>query len=89
MLPLLNERIATMMEETQMVEVTQSDNSWKIRTLVIGGVVGALVGIGAAFLLTRNAEQKGTQLAITPGKGVRLGVLLAGLLRSIVSLGED
>ena len=78
-----------MMEETQMVEVTQLNNSWKTQALVIGGVVGALVGIGAALLLTRNAEQRGTQLAITPGKGVRLGVLLAGLLRSIVSLGED
>ena len=78
-----------MMEETQMVEVTQPENAWKTQALVIGGVVGALVGIGAALLLTRNAEQKGTHLAITPGKGVRLGVLLAGLLRSIVSLGED
>jgi hypothetical protein len=77
------------MEETQMAEVTQPENSWKIQTLVIGGVVGALIGIGAAFLLTRNAEQKGTQLAITPRKGVQLGVLLAGLLRSIVKLGED
>jgi hypothetical protein len=40
-------------------------------------------------LLTRRAEQKGTHLAITPTKGVQLGVLLAGLLRSILSLGED
>ena len=51
----------------------QTDNSWKIQTLVIGGVLGALVGIGGAFLLTSSAEQKGTQLAITPGKGVQLG----------------
>jgi len=76
------------MEETQ-IEVTQSDNSWKLQTLVIGGVLGALVGLGAAYLLTKRAEQKGTQLAFTPGKGVQMGVLLAGLLRSIVSLGED
>jgi hypothetical protein len=77
------------MEETQISVETQADNSWKMQTLIIGGAVGALVGLGAAYLLTKRAEQKGTPLAITPGKGVQLGVLLAGLLRSIVSLGED
>ena len=79
------------MEENAIILVDEerTDNSWKVQTLVIGGVVGALVGLGAAFLLTRRAEQKGAPLAITPTKGVQLGVLLAGLLRSIVSLGED
>jgi hypothetical protein len=77
------------MEETQIIEGDQPDSSWKSQTLLIGGVLGALVGLGAAYLLTKRAEQKGTALAITPGKGVQLGVMLAGLLRSIVSLGED
>jgi nitrate reductase gamma subunit len=78
------------MEEKAIIPIEdQPDNSWKIQTLVIGGVLGALVGLGAAYLLARRAEQKGAQLAITPGKGVQLGVLLAGLLRSILSLGED
>jgi hypothetical protein len=78
------------MEETLItIEETQPDNSWKIQALVVGGAVGALVGLGAAYLLTKRADQKGTQLAISPGKGVQLGVLLAGLLRSILSLGED
>jgi hypothetical protein len=78
------------MEENVIIPIEdQPDNSWKIQTLVIGGVLGALVGLGAAYLLAKRAEQKGAQLAITPGKGVQLGVLLAGLLRSILSLGED
>ncbi len=65
------------------------DNSWKVQALVIGGVLGALVGLGAAFLLTKRAEQKGAPLAITPGKGVQLGVMIAGLMRSVLSLGEE
>jgi hypothetical protein len=77
------------MEETEIIETPQPDNSWKVNALLIGGAIGALAGIGAAFLLTRRAEQQGQRLSITTAKGMRLGVLLAGLLRSIVSLGED
>jgi nitrate reductase gamma subunit len=78
------------MEENEIVSAEdRPDNAWKIQALVIGGVLGALVGIGGAYLLTRRAEQSGTPLAITPRKGIQLGVMLAGMLRSILSLGED
>ena len=78
------------MEENAIISVEeQLDDSWKLKTLVIGGVVGMVTGLGAAYLLTKRAEQKGAPLAITPGKGVQLGVMLAGLLRSILTLGED
>jgi len=80
------------MEENAMIESSEApvvDDTWKVKTLLIGAALGALTGLGAAFLLTMRAEQKGTRLAITPGKGVQLGVMLAGLLRSILTLGED
>jgi hypothetical protein len=78
------------MQENTIIPVeNQPDESWKMQTLVIGGALGMLVGLGGSYLLTKRAEQKGTKLAITPGKGVQLGVLMAGLLRSILSLGED
>lgn len=77
------------MEETDLIEGAQPNNARKSQALLIGGMLGALVGVGAAYLLTRRAEQRGTQLSITPQKGVQLGVLLAGLLRSILSLGEN
>jgi nitrate reductase gamma subunit len=70
-------------------ETMKVDDTWKMKTLFIGAALGALTGLGAAFLLTKRAEQKGTRLTITPGKGVQLGVMLAGLLRSILMLGED
>jgi len=77
------------MEENAIIEQTQADDSWKVKTLLIGAAIGALTGLGAAYLLTKRAEQSGQQLAITPGKGVKLGVLIAGLLRSVLSLGEE
>jgi hypothetical protein len=77
------------MDQIEIIETPPLDDSWKLRTLLIGGTIGALVGVAAAFLLTKRAEQNGGSLAMTPGKGVKLGVLVAGLLRSILSLGED
>jgi hypothetical protein len=77
------------MEENAIIETPETDNTWKVETLLIGATLGALTGLGAAYLLTKRAEQTGQSLAITPGKGVKLGVLIAGLLRSILSLGED
>jgi len=77
------------MEQNAIMEIPETDNTWKVKTLLIGAALGALTGLGAAYLLTKRAEQTGQQLAITPGKGVQLGVMLTGLLRSILSLGED
>jgi uncharacterized protein involved in exopolysaccharide biosynthesis len=77
------------MEETEIVPETAPDVSWKVKTLLVGGVLGALVGVGAAFLMTKRAEQKGEKLSMTTGQGVKLGMLLAGLLRSILTLGDD
>ena len=83
-----HERI-NIMDEPEIIETPPPNPMWKYRALLIGGSIGALVGVGAAFLLTKRAEQKGQSLAITPVKGVQLGVMLAGLLSSILSLGED
>ena len=61
----------------------------KNRTLLLGALGGAATGLVAAMLLNRRAEQEGTELAITPGEGMKLGVMVIGLLRAIASLGEE
>jgi hypothetical protein len=77
------------MEELELSKQTKSSSSWRATTLITGGLLGALVGVGAAILLVKRAEQKGLPLVITPAKGVQLGVMVAGLLRSVLSLGDD
>ncbi|MFH1906762.1 MAG: hypothetical protein ABIL11_05170 [Chloroflexota bacterium] len=77
------------MEEYAIIETPETDNTWKVKTLVIGAALGALTGLGAAYLLTKRAERRGEKLSLSTGKGVKLGMLIAGLLRSILSLGED
>lgn len=70
-------------------EVTEAEGNWKSRTLLMGGFLGALTGLGVAYLLVRRAESRATQLEIGPGEGIRLGLLLLGLLRQVSELGED
>lgn len=59
------------------------------RTLLLGALLGAVTGLIAAMLLNRRADQEGTELAITAGDGMKLGVMVIGLLRAIASLGDE
>lgn len=61
----------------------------KSRVLFAGALIGAVTGLIAAALLTRRAEKNEAETAITPGEGLKLGVLVFGLLRAIASLGDD
>jgi glucokinase len=67
----------------------KNEESWKVKTLLAGAILGAATGLGAAYLLTKRADEKGEPLSITSGQGLKMGVLIAGLLRSIVTLGEE
>jgi hypothetical protein len=59
------------------------------RTLLLGALIGAATGLVAAMLLNRRAEQEGTELAISAGDGMKLGVMVIGLLRAIAALGDE
>jgi hypothetical protein len=64
--------------------------SSRSRTIVFGVLIGAATGLVAAMLLNRRAEEEGEgTMAITTGDGVKLGVMLFGLLRAVASLGEE
>jgi hypothetical protein len=60
----------------------------KNKTLIVGALLGAVTGLLAAFVLQRQAEKKGTEITISTGEGLRLGLLVMGLLRSIASLDD-
>ncbi len=67
---------------------TDETNNWKPKALLIGAVIGAAVGVGAAYLFVQQAEREGETPSISPGEGVKLGLLVLGLLRSVAGLGE-
>ena len=59
------------------------------KTLISGTLIGAAIGLAGAFLLTRKAEETGTAITVSTGDGMRLGVMIIGLLRAISALGEE
>jgi hypothetical protein len=61
----------------------------KSRVILGGALIGAITGLIAAILITRRAERNDRDTAITTGEGMKLGVLIFGLLRAIAALGDD
>ena len=59
------------------------------RTLLFGALIGAFTGLVAAMMLQRRAEQTGTEITLSTGQGIQLGVMILGLLRAISSLGDE
>jgi len=77
-----------MQKDIQILEDNEN-NGWKAKTVIVGGILGAVTGLGAAYLMVRRAEQQGEQISISSGQGLKLGVLLAGVLRSVLNLEEE
>lgn len=72
------------MDSEELME--SQDESWKSRLLLAGGLVGALTGLGVAYLMVQRAERRGGDLELSSGEGLRLGLLLLGLLRQVADL---
>ncbi len=66
----------------------QSSADWKMKALVIGGVLGAVLGVGAAYLYVNNVEESGEDPDVSPRDAVTIGVTVIGLLRQIANLGD-
>ena len=62
-------------------------NSWKTRVLIAGGLVGALLGLGAGFLYVRVTEEAGGPKKISTGNAVKLAIAALGVVRQASQLG--
>ena len=69
-------------------EIIQSGTNWKTRVMVIGGVVGLVAGLTAAYLLVQRAERDQVEPQLNTREGIKLGLLVFGLLREIAQLGD-
>lgn len=64
----------------------EKKDNWKQKTLVIGGVVGLLAGLVAAYIFIQRAEQEHGRPKITAGEGVKVGLGVLTVLRTISEL---
>jgi hypothetical protein len=63
------------------------DSNWKARTIIIGVIVGALTGLGAALVLIQRAGQEGEVVQLGTSDGLKVGIGVLGLLRQIGQIG--
>ncbi|NDJ55345.1 MAG: YtxH domain-containing protein [Chloroflexi bacterium] len=75
-----------MSEQSQLVPQTQDDENWRPRVFVIGGVVGAALGLLSAYLYVRAADEVDIAKQPSPPTtfdGLRLGFSLLGIVRTV------
>jgi hypothetical protein len=63
------------------------------QVLLLGGVIGAAAGVGAAYLLWQARQRRARETdedvpVVTSGGLIRIGVLLFGLMRQIMDIGR-
>ncbi|GIK55246.1 MAG: hypothetical protein HND44_22955 [Chloroflexi bacterium] len=67
-----------------------SNINWKTKAMIVGTVVGALIGLGAATLFTRNADKSGSGEApeVSTAEALGLAISIIGIVRGIASLAD-
>lgn len=63
--------------------LSTESSQWRTKTLAAGVFIGALVGLGAAYLLVQKADREQGKLTVGTGEGIKLGLMVLGLLRQI------
>lgn len=80
-----------MADDQKALTTHQSDADWRPRVYLLGGAIGAVLGLLSAFLFVRASEEtRGERQPETPSTGdaVRLGMSLLGIVRTIAEWGN-
>lgn len=75
-------------QEIEHNELVEMDTSWTGQVLTLGAVLGALTGLAAAYLLIQRAKKRAEPPNLNAGEGIKLGLLIFGLLRQVAMLGS-
>ena len=62
--------------------------NWKSLTFLVGGSIGLLTGLAAAYLIVKKQEEGGDSLKLTSGDGAKIGMGIVTLLRMISETGK-
>jgi len=73
------------MNENEALEIITANPKPKI--LIIGGIIGALMGLAAAYLFIQRAEREERTLSISASEGIKLGLVALGAMKQFAQLG--
>lgn len=59
------------------------------KVLLVGALAGAAMGVVAAMMLQRRAERTGTEISLSAGEGIQLGMMALGLIRAVAALADS
>ena len=63
------------------------NNNWQSKVMLIGAIVGAVAGVIGASILIQQAQKNNTQIQLTAGDGVKVGLGVLAVLRLLADLG--
>ncbi len=63
-------------------------NSSRSKILLVGGLLGLLSGLLAAYILIQKSQDNEEDLSIKAGDGVKVGLSVLGVLKLISDLGD-
>jgi len=63
-------------------------NSSRSKILLVGGLLGLLSGLLAAYILIQKSQDNEEDLSINAGDGVKVGLSVLGVLKLISDLGD-
>lgn len=66
----------------------EAESGWKTKILLAGAVIGALAGLGAAYLYVKKSDELAERPRLTSGEGMKIGMGVVGLLKMIADLGN-
>jgi hypothetical protein len=61
---------------------------WRTKAFLVGGAVGAMLGLSAAYIYVNSVEKEGAPPELQASEAVGIGLTLLAVLRQIANLHE-